>query len=251
MFFKAEDFSFKIDSVFFIERHKLHHFEHKRPFYALSYRIHGSAVFNRGKSDETLASDGCIALVPSNVSYCIDSSDEDIICIHFQPTAPIGDKILTLHTENRKYFESKFSELLKAWSKKQIGGKHECMAILHQIIYAIEREYMAEKPDTPAARILAAAEYINGHFTEKITVAQLAASFAMSDTYFRRLFTRQLGMTPVKYINKLKLDYALELLANGYLTVNEIADKCGFSNVSYFSLFIKKQTGLSPSQFFR
>ena len=251
MFFKADDFSFKIDSVFSIERHKLNHFEHARPFYALSYRIHGSAVFNPGKSDEAAASDGCIALVPSNISYYIDSSDEDIICIHFQPTVPIGDKILTLHTENKKYFESKFSELLKLWSARQIGGKHECMALLHQIIYAIEREYMAEKPDTPAARIIAAAEYINEHFTEKITVSQLAASAAMSDTYFRRLFTRQFGLTPVKYINKLKLDYALEFLASGYLTVNEIADKCGFSNASYFSLFIKNETGHSPSQLFR
>lgn len=53
-------------------------------------------------------------------------------------------------------------------------------------------------------------------------------------------------VSPLAYINKLKLNYALELLHSGYYTVSEVSDKCGFKNIYYFSTFIKKETGFSP-----
>ncbi len=62
----------------------------------------------------------------------------------------------------------------------------------------------------------------------------------MSDTYFRKLFVERFSVTPLKYINRLKLNYAKELLLSDYYTVEEIAEKCGFNNINYFSLFIKR-----------
>lgn len=250
MFFGTDCFSSEISSVFFIDRPYQHHYEHARSFCALSYRLSGNAVFNRGTSEELTAKDGCIALVPSNLSYNIDASDEKLICIHFFPSVPLTNKIRCFHTENRKYFDRKFHDILEVWQKKPLAGRHECMSLFYRLIYMIEREYISERPDSPAARIIAAAEYINEHLTENISVKSLADSASMSETYFRRLFTKKFAMSPVKYINKMRSEYAKELLGTGYYSVSEIAGKCGFNDINYFSLFMKKQTGFPPSKLF-
>lgn len=250
MFFGEDGFSSELGSVFFIDRPYQHHYEHARPFCALSYRLSGNAVFNRGTKDEITAKDGCIALVPSNLSYNIEATGEKLICIHFYPSVPLSDRIRCFHTENRKYFDRKFSEILEVWQKKPLAGRHECMSLFYRLIYMIEREYLAEKPDSPAARIIAAAEYINEHLTENISIGDLADSASMSETYFRRLFTQKFGMSPVKYISKMRANFAKELLGTGCYSVSEIAARCGFNDVNYFSLFMKKQTGLPPSKLF-
>ena len=72
----------------------------------------------------------------------------------------------------------------------------------------------------------------------------------MSDTYFRKLFFQNFKTTPLKYINKLKLEYAKELLCSNYYTIEEVSEKCGFENINYFSTFIKKQTGVPPSRLY-
>ena len=71
----------------------------------------------------------------------------------------------------------------------------------------------------------------------------------MSDTYFRRLFVTRFGQTPLRYINAMRFERARELLCSEYYTVEEIAELCGFNNVNYFSLFIKKETGLPPTTY--
>ena len=92
-------------------------------------------------------------------------------------------------------------------------------------------------------------DFIHEHFCERdLTVESLAKMCSMSDTYFRKLFKKRFAVTPLKYINQLKVDYAVELLQSGYYTVSEVAEKTGFDNVYYFSLFIKKETGKPPSQ---
>lgn len=187
---------------------------------------------------------------PANLSYNIDASGEKLICIHFCPNVPLSDKIRCFHTENRKYFDRKFAEILDVWQKKPLAGRHECMSLFYRLIYMIEREYLSEKPESPTARIVAAAEYINEHLTEDINVSALADSAAMSETYFRRLFAEKFGLSPIKYICKMRADYAKELLGTGYYSVSEVAARCGFNDVNYFSLFMKKQTGSPPSKLF-
>ena len=65
----------------------------------------------------------------------------------------------------------------------------------------------------------------------------------MSDTYFRRLFVAEFGTTPLKYINNLRMTQISELLQANYSSIEDISEQCGFNNVNYFSLFVKKETG--------
>ena len=57
------------------------------------------------------------------------------------------------------------------------------------------------------------------------------------------------GETPSNFFRTYKLNRAAELLKGGRYTVSEIADKCGFSTQSHFSVVFKKQFGVTPTEF--
>ena len=53
----------------------------------------------------------------------------------------------------------------------------------------------------------------------------------------------------MQYRDSTRLYYAKEYLNSGYYTVSEIAEKCGFDDVSYFVRFFKQKTGLPPGEY--
>ena len=68
-----------------------------------------------------------------------------------------------------------------------------------------------------------------------------------SQSRFINLFKHYLNITPINYINQLKLSYAKQLLSQTNYDLIFISNELNFSSYSYFATFFKKQTGLSPS----
>ena len=169
--------------------------------------------------------------------------------MHFLSEQDLSDEIKKFSPQNPDYFGLQFSELYDVWTSKKPGYQYRSKSLLYKILGAIENEY-AKDVHSPDDKISDAVDYIHNHFTESIlSVEHLAKMCSMSDTYFRRLFVKRFSVTPLKYINQLKLNYAKELLSAGYYTVEEVSEKCGFLNINYFSLFFKKETGYPPSRF--
>lgn len=68
-------------------------------------------------------------------------------------------------------------------------------------------------------------------------------------TYLSNLFSDFEGTTIEKFIIRQKIERAKEMLEYGDLTLSQIADRLGYSNVAYLSSLFKKVTGLTPSQY--
>ncbi len=89
---------------------------------------------------------------------------------------------------------------------------------------------MLEYPKTDYRPVDRAVEWVYGHLGEEITVEKLADVALMSPRNFARVFVRELNITPMRFVEKLRLETACRYLTETRLTVEEIAGICGFRN---------------------
>lgn len=93
-------------------------------------------------------------------------------------------------------------------------------------------------------RIAKTVLYIRKHLNEAIELEKLAEISCLSKDHFIRLFKKELGTTPLQYINQKKIEKAQLLLITEELAVKEIAFQLAFDDYSYFNRLFKKQPAL-------
>jgi AraC-like DNA-binding protein len=91
--------------------------------------------------------------------------------------------------------------------------------------------------------------YIHEHYAEPLARQAMADHVGMSDSHFARCFRQEVGVTPIAYLNRYRVNQAKELLSSGNKTVTEIAMAVGFSDSSYFSKVFRREVGVSPSDY--
>ena len=92
-------------------------------------------------------------------------------------------------------------------------------------------------------------EYIKGNLNKSISLTELAEAVYVSRFYLDHVFTKVVGVPPLRYALQLRMEQAKKLLAEGSLNVYQVAHKMGFEDPYYFSRQFKKIAGASPKQF--
>jgi AraC-like DNA-binding protein len=93
-----------------------------------------------------------------------------------------------------------------------------------------------------------ALDYISGHYMEPVKVEDMSAWCHMSETHFRRIFSQHMNMSPLEYLNLIRVHTACDYLKKTDISVAEIAEKCGFTTLSTFNRNFRQVTGMSPSE---
>lgn len=97
-------------------------------------------------------------------------------------------------------------------------------------------------------RIWNVVQYIQTNYSRSVHAEELSAIAQLSTSQLDRTFKNLFRMTPNQYIQKIRLEHAIELLKSDS-SLTEIAMSCGYSDHSAFSRQFKQMTGLTPSQF--
>lgn len=108
-----------------------------------------------------------------------------------------------------------------------------------------------ESQRTDYQPISQAIEWMCNHLNEDITVEKLAEQVLMSPRNFARVFARELKITPIKYVEKLRLETACRYLTETHLNINEIADMCGLKNTINMNRTFLRMYNTTPSQYRR
>jgi AraC-like DNA-binding protein len=127
-------------------------------------------------------------------------------------------------------------------------GKVECLCnVAAMLINHILFKNML-KPNVDKS-LQAALSYIDNNFTNELSILSISKATGISKSALYKKFHTSLGCTVSEYINKKRVKYAASLIQNTDLSMETIAHKAGFSNVSYFSRTFKKLRGIPPITF--
>lgn len=93
-------------------------------------------------------------------------------------------------------------------------------------------------------------EYLRGHFSQEVSLNDLAARFHMNQPYLARLFKRREGVAPVRYLRDLRINHARRLLSEQPdMEIKQVGLLCGYPDQGYFSRIFKQAVGVSPQEY--
>ena len=121
--------------------------------------------------------------------------------------------------------------------------------IAHLVVLSLISDTRNAVPLYDRFEIDRAITYMNSHFSEKITVEELAGLVSLSAGHFSKLFKSVTGDTPIGFLNMLRLQQARIMLMNETASLTDIALKCGFNSSSYFSACFLEKYRMTPSAY--
>jgi two-component system response regulator YesN len=99
--------------------------------------------------------------------------------------------------------------------------------------------------------VQATKEYLEAHYTEEISLEDVAEYVNISPQYFSKLIKKHTGFNFIDWLSMLRVNKAKELLTNSNLTVKEVCYMVGYKDPNYFSRIFKKKIGLTPSEYIK
>lgn len=143
-------------------------------------------------------------------------------------------------------------EIILLNEKRDAGRQIETRILLLQLLSKIVAQGSLIVPASTGSQTNMQKEllaYIKEHYTEKISLCDLAGQFHLSEKYISRYFKTHFQLTFSSYVNHLRMTCAKKLLETTDLPVTEIALRSGFPNVSYFIRTFKDTYGISPLKY--
>ena len=225
-----------------------------RPSYGLAIYTSGKNHYEFEGGSSLAASAGDIVFLPKSSNYVVsDVTDGECYAINFDITQQESFQPFIIHTRNPKDFLLAFERAEHDWRHRKPGFQMRCKASLYHILGQMQKEYYLDySPRDKNDMIAPAVAYIHENYTHKaFSITALADMCHISPEYFRRIFQKNYGTSPVKYINDLRISHAKELLRSQEYSISDTAFLSGFADLSHFSREFKKATGLSPKDFVR
>ncbi len=90
-------------------------------------------------------------------------------------------------------------------------------------------------------------EYIDKNFQDRISLTDLSEKFGISEKYLSKMFKKHTGENYAQYLNRVRVNFALQMLQKTSLSIREISEACGYSDYPYFARVFKKMVGVSAT----
>ena len=226
--------------------------------YYLIYLVSGKIKFYID-GGEISVSPGSLLVYPPNkpYKYSCDASGENVqfFWVHFTGSEALSTlekyKISlfpTIHTISvNNHIDARFKGLFDAFAINDCYRDDDLSAHLSRLLIEIGRVLSVK--GTGIGRLHKSVRYINEHFSEQIKITDLAEMENMCMTTYNLHFKKYVGTPPTKYIIKLRVQLATELLLNSELTIGEIASRCGYNDYNLFTKVFKSEIGSAPTKY--
>ena len=222
-----------------------------RPSHVLIFKIDGESLYTFADKAIQLSAKE-VLFIPKGANYLVQS-----ICQEEGHYALINFHAEIEHAMPRKYRLHNFEDALFTCKKlikiqifQKASGHYEALSLFYKILSQISLDEEKEYCNAAKRNIIAPAiKYLEEHiFDCDLKTEKLHELCGVSDTYFRKIFISDFGVSPKQYIIKKRLNHARNMLESGdFVYVYEVAEAVGYTDPLYFSRLFKKYYGITPS----
>lgn len=220
-----------------------------REHWALVLKYEGETIYTCG-GKEYLSDAGHVVLLPKGCTYGWHCTKAGHFAIIEFECAAAAQQPTVFCVKNSERIMKMIRTMEHARNSKDPLAEPECIRDTYSILLMLgENQGGQYLPSAAQQKISAVVEYISQHYQEKLTNEELAALTGFSVVYFRKLFTRSMGASPIAYIHALRITKAKEMLQSDHGTFSDIARSLGYPSLYDFSRDFKKHAGVSPTRF--
>lgn len=224
---------------------------HKHDFWELVYCTSGQGAFKFENGAVMNYRAGEAVAIPPNELHA-NSSQEGFTNIHLtiqDPSFPFRGSFL-VSDDTERHLEIAFSQA-KYYFSSDVRKRELVLAALgelissYMIVYHSNREF-SEPVDQIRTSIIQ--NYADPAYALDEAIRRMPFNY----DYLRKLFKKEMGVTPLEYMIRLRMKKAETMLTamwNNEYSIAEVAEQCGFDDALYFSRVFKKNFGCSPSKF--
>lgn len=115
-----------------------------------------------------------------------------------------------------------------------------------QLLLLLRKNSLQESMESRESRLNLLLAWLEEHFADEVNWETVADKFSLSLRTLHRQLKQQTGLTPQRYLNRLRLVKARHLLRHSEASVTEIAYRCGFSDSNHFSTLFRREFNWSP-----
>ena len=94
-----------------------------------------------------------------------------------------------------------------------------------------------------------AMEYISAHASEQFSIRELAKNCCVSESTLYHLFSRELGQSPVTFLQFIRINCAIDYLENSNYSISTVSQMCGFRSENHFRKVFREFTGTTPLKY--
>lgn len=205
---------------------------------------------------------GDLVLVPPAVRHHAHGPPKPVTLgsIHVEVTLPGGQNVFELlppprvrHMSEDSRLSRYLDQVISEWERPDWAQTMLTMSSWSRlVVLELLRHDMSMGTlrqcsiDPLVAQVL---EEMNHRIDRPTTLDDLAKWSGYSPQYLNRIFGRTLGVTPLKYLGRMKMERAAQMLVDGRFTVASIATAVGFEDPYYFSRVFRQHFGRSPAQY--
>lgn len=158
-----------------------------------------------------------------------------------------------IHPNQTDQIKVLLDTLIMEAAKQNTLYENYCQNLLEILLIFLLRHsnYQVQRTDNKQinSHIVAVKEYIEVHFNSDITLDKLAEVSHMSKYYMAHSFRESFGVSPIEYLNNIRINEACILLETTNFSIAEVSDFTGFSSQSYFSQSFKAKLSITPSEY--